>query len=124
MPIHYHFEIEPFSINKFRNLHYRKKNEVKKSYSDLVAWQIHAQGVQNLPNPCAIVYEFSWKKKRRRDLENYAITIKFINDTLLPDGMNMLEDDNMDIIRSISIRPGRYMGEKDAVDMFVHKIDK
>lgn len=123
----YTIYIKPISINDIQRVNHYKLAKIKKEYSSLIGWQLKQQGIKKIKTPCSIVYEISWADKRRRDLENYALTVKYINDVLLSPkrndyGLGIIEDDDLKHIPAISIRVGRYNGQEERVDMFIHEL--
>lgn len=121
---HFVLQFPLVSINDVRSMHHYTLAKKKKEASELIAWQLKSQGIERFDTPVSIVYEISWKDKRRRDLENYAYNVKFIHDVLLPQnkssyGLGIVEDDDYTRICNVSLRPGRFIGKETRIDMFM-----
>lgn len=101
----------PPSLTKYRNMHFHVLNNEKKKWHDLVWSEIHKQGIQPVKLPIKMTYVFFFPTKARRDPDNYACTAKFINDSLVDNGV--LIDDSFQYIQELSIvqagtsKPGR-----------------
>ena len=92
------------SLNVYRNAHHFKLNKMKADWSELTKIAVLQQKIKPVKS-CDIIFTFNFIDKRRRDLDNYSATIKFILDGLV--NANVISDDNYEIVRSITILKGK-----------------
>jgi Holliday junction resolvase RusA-like endonuclease len=96
------------SLNVYRNSHHFKLNKMKADWSELTKIAVLQQKIKPVKS-CDIIFTFNFIDKRRRDLDNYSATIKFILDGLV--SANVISDDNYEIVRSITILKGKVSKE-------------
>ena len=92
------------SLNIYRNSHHFKLNKMKADWSELTKIAVLQHKIKPVKS-CDIIFTFNFMDKRRRDLDNYSATIKFILDGLV--NANVISDDNYEIVRSITILKGK-----------------
>ena len=92
------------SLNVYRNAHHFKLNQIKTDWTKLIKLETIKQKIQPVKK-CDLIFTFNFADHRKRDLDNYSATIKFILDGLVHS--RILEDDNYKIVRSITILKGK-----------------
>jgi hypothetical protein len=93
----------PPDLNKFRNMHYQKKNKLKVMWSQRIAALVEEQGIQPMTK-IHMRYEFWFKTRGERDPDNFIACAKFINDGLVDCGV--LLRDNFNVIVSLTVNQG------------------
>ena len=91
-------KIIPINMNRFRNLHYRVKNLLKRSFEDVV--------IPNIPDEkygkIELTYTLYIKTKRTKDIANVlAMQDKFFCDCLVKRGV--IKDDSYTYIKKITL---------------------
>ena len=104
------------NLNRFRTLHFHSKNAMKRNYSEIIMPLLPKVTIDKCEIH-AIIYS---KDRRKRDLDNAIIVIKFFNDCLVAKGI--IEDDNYNIVKRIILD---YGGRKDEeyMDITVKEIE-
>jgi Holliday junction resolvase RusA-like endonuclease len=90
------------SLNKYRNEHYFKLNEIKAEYKLLVRFAIQEAQEEIKPLKTPIKTAFSFANYRNRDLDGEVISIKFFHDALTE--LGMIPDDNRKHLKGIEIK--------------------
>jgi len=89
-----------YSLNEYRNEHYFKLNGLKKEWAEQVYDAVREYNIQPVES-CEIDFHFYFKDRKKRDLDNYAATVKMILDGLKL--CEIISDDNWQIVRSIAL---------------------
>lgn len=88
-----------YSLNEYRNEHYFKLNSLKKEWAKKVQLAVREYNIKPVES-CEIDFHFYFKDRKKRDLDNYAATVKMILDGLKL--CEIIPDDNWQIVRSIA----------------------
>jgi len=88
----------PESLNKILNWHWTKRKQYKDRCHMLVKSEINRQGLTKFKGCVIIKYRFCFDNHHKRDADNFLAGCKYFQDELKE---NLLEDDNMDIIKGL-----------------------
>lgn len=125
-------KITPYSLNLYRNAHFRKLHRIKADIGEDIHWQLMAQKPKKMYGPVRTTYIFNWKINRTRDLDNYVATIKFVQDVLTPININpksknhknygigIIPDDSLEHIKELVIRQGDK--EENCVELIIEEV--
>lgn len=89
-----------YSLNEYRNEHFHKLNAIKKEWSSVVELACIWNKIQPV-DKCILKFTFIFKDRRKRDIDNYAATVKMIIDGLVEYGI--LPDDNWNHVVKIEM---------------------
>lgn len=97
------------SLNKYRNTHFFKLNDLKAQYAWLVKFAIQESNEKIKPLKTPIKTNFIFNNFRKRDIDGEVISIKFFHDALVE--LKMLEDDDLNNISAFSVESRESKGE-------------
>ena len=90
-----------YSLNEYRNAHYHKLNSLKLHWLDITKMALIRYKIKPVSNPVEIYFTFQFVNNRRKDLDNYSATVKFILDALVY--CEIIPDDSIKFIKSIKL---------------------
>lgn len=90
-----------YSLNEYRNAHYFKLNALKLHWLDITKMALIRYKIKPVSNPVEIYFTFQFVNNRRKDLDNYSATVKFILDALVH--CEVISDDSIKFIKSIKL---------------------
>ncbi len=101
------FDIKPtcMSLNEFTSKVRLTQADYKVKYAEFVRFVLEQYDIPKLElTDCHLEVVWTWKDKRRRDYDNYCITLKFFMDEIVKYGL--IEDDSYLVIDGVDLRMG------------------
>lgn len=90
-------EVFPPSLNRFIAMKRMAQNNIKQKYKEFGEWLADYYKIANLNlKKVRMTYSFYFPDRRRRDMDNYVISVKFFQDAFVE--AKVLVDDNGDIL--------------------------
>ena len=90
-----------YSLNEYRNAHYFKLNTLKLHWLDMTKIALIRYKIQPVSNPVEVYFTFQFVNNRRKDLDNYSATVKFVLDALVY--CEIIPDDSIKYIKAIKM---------------------
>lgn len=91
----------PPTLNKWGNMHYNQRNDLKQNWDKFTNWIIDKYGLTNKGiERCHITWNYYFPTKHRRDTDNYVA--KQISDGLVSSGL--LVEDNYTIVNPTTLQ--------------------
>lgn len=90
-----------YSLNEYRNAHYFKLNALKLHWLDMTKMALIRYKIQPVLNPVEVYFTFQFVNNRRKDLDNYSATVKFILDALVH--CEIIPDDSIKFIKAVRL---------------------
>lgn len=90
-----------YSLNEYRNAHYFKLNALKLHWLEVTKIALINYKIRQVENPVEVYFTFQFVNKRRKDLDNYSATVKFILDALVH--CDIILDDSINFIKAIKL---------------------
>lgn len=117
-------DLKFYSLNKYKSHHY-VLYKTKKSYSEIIYWQLIKQKIKPVNKPITLQFIFHYKSMNY-DLDNCALMKKFIIDVLCPRtktnvyGLGVIPNDNVRHVVKICESHGH---KKDgSIEMIIHEV--
>ena len=108
--------LKAVSQNAYNNLHWAVKGDLKKEFEHAIFFKSKSDKLKPITKyPITIEYLFCIGDGRKHDVDNYAITVKFINDGLRLAGV--IEEDDMEHIDTVILK-----AKRDEQDKIIIKI--
>lgn len=99
------FDLKPtaMSLNEFTAKTRMVQAGYKVKYAEFVQFVLEQLDIPKLNlEQCHLTVNFKWKDMRRRDYDNYCITLKFYMDQIVKYGL--IADDNFHVIDGVDLR--------------------
>ena len=95
----------PPNLNEYRRIHFRTIAKKKIEWAQQIKQHLLEQGISPM-NKIIQRYEFFFRDKRDHDPDNYSCCAKFINDSLVENGI--IPNDNFDHIIHFTVSQGGF----------------